>query len=103
MIFKIGKHIFSNEEFHNSWSYQKEGSPSLYRIRSWLFAWTVPIQDFLYDRKIYWHNWFTDECTKGFECCRHKMNEEEQEFINKIVYASEEEMPVIYIKNQKGE
>ena len=36
------------------------------------------IQGMLYKRGIYWHNWYRDECTPGFECCRNSNTHGEQ-------------------------
>ena len=83
---------------NGSWYIQID--QTLHCIRKYIFWWAHDLQMFLYKRRVYWHNWFWDECTPYFECCTRnkKLTEEEREILNKVSYAGAEGVPVTYIK-----
>lgn len=70
----------------------------IYFIRNILFGKiTRPIQMFLYKRKIYWHNWLVGEFTPFFECCQHKVkNEDEARLMKSLIRAKLEQQPIVY-------
>ena len=73
-----------------------------YLIRKNIFWWSHELQAWLYKRKIYWHNWIIDECTPGFECCMHKVPEEDKQILCDIYRASQEQIPyVLYFGKDK--
>lgn len=71
-------------------------------IRFRLFGWfSIPLQNFLYRRKIYWHDFFVGQCTRGFECCRHKIPDEYIPLIQQLVRAREEQIPTVYYTKER--
>lgn len=73
-----------------------------YVIRYLFFGWlSYIIQEKLYKKKIYWHNIVTNECTRGFECCIDKVNEEDKDMLKQIAYAAAEGIPIIHINKKE--
>jgi len=64
-------------------------------IRYFFFGWTRHIQDFLYKRKIYWHNFFLDECCPFFECCA--KTEEDKKIVQQLGRALLEQQEIVYL------
>lgn len=92
------KYIKEHKWEDGSWYIQID--QTLHCIKRYIFWWSHKLQDFLYKRKIYWHNWILGECTPYFECCikNKKLTEEERSILNAVAYAAAEEVPVAYIK-----
>ena len=88
--YAIGKY---NPNDEGSWFFEKDDMH--WGIRRNIFWWSHLLQDWLYKRKIYWHNWIIDECTPGFECCMHKVKEEDKQILKDLRRAVEEEIPYV--------
>ena len=88
----IGKY---NPGSSGSWFFEKDNMHWL--IRKNIFWWSHELQSWLYKRGIYWHNWIIDECTPGFECCMHKVPEEDKQILRDLVRAVEEQIPFVCV------
>lgn len=89
-IYGIGRTNPGSSNFMRRWALSIDDT--IYDIRNYIFGWSIHIQNFLYKRGIYWHNWLKDECTQGFECCMHKVPEENKNILKNIRRAFEEGM-----------
>lgn len=94
--YSIGRFITPNGSFYI------RIKDKIYYLENLLFGWTRYVQDFLYKRKIYYHNFFLNECTPMFECCINKVDEKDKQLLKSIAATNMEEIPYITI-NDKGE
>ena len=101
-VYGVGRTNPNSPNFMRRWALTVDDT--IYDIRNYIFSWSTYIQDFLYKRGIYWHNWLKDECTRGFECCMHKCEtEHEKNFLKSLTRAIEEQIPCLYYKGDEND
>lgn len=65
------------------------------------FGWlSCKIQKHLHSKKIFWHNFVMNQCTPYFECCMHKVRDEDLDILKQICYAGDEQIPTVHISKR---